>query len=111
MMENVNVINNLIAVEIIDVKPIEESKIMGIDGKPTKHGKFSNHPYQCRVVLAPDTYTNNGYEYDCPIKAGDIVAIRASTYKGLFNEENYFLWNNKEMHLIRVMEVVAVITQ
>ena len=107
MMENVNVINNLIAVEILDIKPIEESKIMGIDGKPTKHGKFSNHPYQCRVVLAPKTYTNNGLECACPIKEGDIVAIRASTYKGLFNEENYFLWQDREMHLIRVMAVIS----
>jgi hypothetical protein len=110
-MKDVRMLNNMIAVSLVDVAPKNESSLIGVDGKKIKGQDFEFHPYQAKVEAAPDVFYNNGIEYPCPVKKGDVVALKSSTVAHLNNEENYFVWQDKQMFLIRVSEVVAVVGQ
>ena len=70
-------LNGLIVIELLDIEPVEETGLVGTEGKKIASVKnISQHPWQAKVILSCSHYTVNGVTYENEIKKGDYILIR-----------------------------------
>ncbi len=75
--EDLEILNGLIIVDPLEVKPVRDSGLKDKDGKPLASiDNYDEHPVQAKVIRACKYYQNNGIEFPSPVKEGDILILR-----------------------------------